>query len=434
MKKNLLLFCLLCIGAASFAQVDVTFRVDMTGVAVSAAGVHVAGDLNGWNTSGTPLTNVGNNVYTATVSLAPGSDIGYKFLNGNAWGTEEVPPATCSVGGNNRIFTVPAAAVSLDIVPFNGCAANISTRQVTFKVDMTGVMVSAAGVHVAGNFQGWNPGATAMTAAGNNIYTATVQVLSTITTLQYKFLNGNAWGTDEDPPTACQNSGNNRFFEFTGTAPVTLNDVFNGCTVVAPTKPVKFSVDMTGQTVSANGIHVAGDFQGWNPGATAMTKVSGNIYAVTVEVPVSTAAIEYKYVNGNAWGTEEDPPAACQNAGNNRAATLATGQNLTILPTYVFGSCSITLGTAATFEPKLFTVSPNLTADFALIRLELANSTDVQLTVTDILGKTFLSEPMRTGGGLVEKELSVGTWPSGIYLIHISGAEGQAVRRLMVRK
>ena len=34
---------------------------------------------------------------------------------------------------------------------------------------------------------------------------------------------------------------------------------------------VTLTVDMSNQTVSPDGVHVAGSFQGWDPGATPMT-------------------------------------------------------------------------------------------------------------------------------------------------------------------
>jgi Secretion system C-terminal sorting domain len=243
------LFTLLC-GQLSAQDVNVTFRVDMTGLTVSANGVHVAGDLNGWNTTGTPLTKEGNtNIYSATVALAPGRDIQYKYLNGNAWGTEEAPPLTCAVGGNNRIFTVPAAGGALDVVPFNGCAATAGTKAVTFRVDMSGQTVSGNGVHVAGNFNGWNPGSTQMAAIGGGVYEYTGQVQNTILTLQYKYINGNSWGNDEDPPNDCQyGTENNRFFDLIPvTAAVTLPAyTFGSCATISGTQqalqPVLFDL------------------------------------------------------------------------------------------------------------------------------------------------------------------------------------------------
>ena len=53
----------------------------------------------------------------------------------------------------------------------------------------------------------------------------------------------------------------------------------------AQTRKVKFRVDMTGQTVSSNGVHVAGGFLGWSPSTTALTQEgTSNIYSVVATV------------------------------------------------------------------------------------------------------------------------------------------------------
>ena len=275
--KQFITFLLLLVATAmvNAQNVDVTFQVDMNGQAVSPDGVHVAGDLNGWSTDMTPLTDVGNGIYAATVSLQTGADIQFKFLNGNAWGTEEVPPLTCAVNGNNRVFTTPLEDVTLTPIPFGGCAADAATKMITFSVDMSGQTVSDNGVYVAGNFQGWSPGSTRMTNVGNNIFEATVAVLNSITVVQYKFLNGNDWGTEEDPPAGCENLDNNRAAVATGTEDIVLPvQTFAGCENPIPTKDVTFQVEMTGFDVSPNGVHLAGNVQGWDPAGTVqMTTV-----------------------------------------------------------------------------------------------------------------------------------------------------------------
>ena len=48
---------------------------------------------------------------------------------------------------------------------------------------------------------------------------------------------------------------------------------------------VTFKVNMILQTVSANGVHVAGNFQGWNPATSALTDADGDgIYETTINV------------------------------------------------------------------------------------------------------------------------------------------------------
>lgn len=77
-------------------------------------------------------------------------------------------------------------------------------------------------------------------------------------------------------------------------------------TLSVSAKKVKFAVDMTGQIISAFGIHVVGDFQvaagyalDWDPSLTAMTQEgSTNIYSVIVDIP-AFAKYEYRFINGN---------------------------------------------------------------------------------------------------------------------------------------
>ncbi len=80
-------------------------------------------------------------------------------------------------------------------------------------------------------------------------------------------------------------------------------------------KKVKFAVDMTGQTISAFGIHVVGDFQvlagypaDWDYGGTTLTQEgTTNIYSVIVNIP-AFRKYEFKFVNGDqGYETEYVP-------------------------------------------------------------------------------------------------------------------------------
>jgi hypothetical protein len=112
----------------------------------------------------------------------------------------------------------------------------------------------------------------------------------------------------------------------------------------AQTRKVKFSVDMTGQTVSSNGVHVAGNFQNWKPGNTAMTQVgSSNIYTVIDNVD-ENSVVEFKFINGNDWPDGESIPSFSQkgnsvNGGNNgnRWAFVGAGSDTLDLGAIVFG-------------------------------------------------------------------------------------------------
>lgn len=105
---------------------------------------------------------------------------------------------------------------------------------------------------------------------------------------------------------------------------------------------VTFRVDMTGVTVSSNGVHVAGSFQSpaWQPGATAMTQVgSTNIYAVTVSIP--TGVYEYKFLNDNNWpGAETVPTVAQVDLGNGNSNRWVDIKSDTTLPAIMFSGAA----------------------------------------------------------------------------------------------
>lgn len=71
-------------------------------------------------------------------------------------------------------------------------------------------------------------------------------------------------------------------------------------------KKVKFAVDMTGQTISAFGVHIIGDFQeaagyplNFDPAATPLTQEGAtDIYSIIVDIPAFNK-YEYLFVNGN---------------------------------------------------------------------------------------------------------------------------------------
>ncbi|HET9824019.1 MAG TPA: gliding motility-associated C-terminal domain-containing protein [Chitinophagaceae bacterium] len=82
---------------------------------------------------------------------------------------------------------------------------------------------------------------------------------------------------------------------------------------------ITFSVDMSGQTITAQGVHIAGQFalvnaisitQDWQPGApgSQLTLVSGSTYSIQVVFPSSAAGkkLEFEFVRSDIWFGSED--------------------------------------------------------------------------------------------------------------------------------
>lgn len=114
-------------------------------------------------------------------------------------------------------------------------------------------------------------------------------------------------------------------------------------------KIVKFSVNMTGQTINPNGVHVSGDFQiaagyasNWDSESTLMTK-EGNteIYSVVVNIP-AFRKYEYKFVNGDQFYEVEVVPEKSRvgfDFIDNRWIYIDSLNNdTTILPAYIFAA------------------------------------------------------------------------------------------------
>jgi hypothetical protein len=117
---------------------------------------------------------------------------------------------------------------------------------------------------------------------------------------------------------------------------------------------VTFNVDMTGSTVDANGVHMAGNFNdvnydgtaenaayvNWNPSAIALADQGNGIWSVTLNLVAER--YEFKFINGNDWPMVEDVPAACQvevNGNDNRFWSIS-GLNATESMTVCYESCA----------------------------------------------------------------------------------------------
>jgi hypothetical protein len=315
------LFAMLASYAA--AQTAVTLQVDMNQQTVSPDGVHVAGSFQGWDPTATPLNDLDmDGIWEVTLDLVSGMHE-YKFINGMSWDfVEDVPPA-CQVevaGNDNRFIVIAEEETELSsLVCYESCAACGMTT-VRMRVDMNiEDAISPAGVHIAGNFQGWDASATALSDANEDgVWEAMISFVADSIAdgqLIYKFINGNAWSNpNEDLAGAdCAGEDGNRVHPFTDLNMVLFGDsatnaapCFNSCgTCMTPTM-VTFQVDMnTQESVSVNGVHIAGSFQGWSPSANPLNDDDGDGIWEAV-LPVAPGDIQFKFVNGNDWSGNGD--------------------------------------------------------------------------------------------------------------------------------
>jgi hypothetical protein len=366
MKKFYLFALSAALCSSAIAQVNVTFEVDMNGTTVSPNGVHLAGNFNDPNYDGTPENAAYTNwspssialddsdmdgVYSTTLQLVD-SRYEFKFVNDNDWpGAEDVPP-TCQVevaGNDNREMWVAGSDMTYHVV-FGSCGP-AGTKTIRFRVDMTmEPAISPDGIHVAGQFQGWDPAGSELKEKAAGIYEGyftfdpVAAGIPNGTDIEFKYINGDDWTEnsiiENMAGESCGLSNENRLEIVTETNTVLPVYCFNACSpCVAPTL-VTFQVDMSLETVSPNGVHVAGNFQGWSPGDPnyEMTDDNAdNIYELTT--PVQPGTYSYKFINGNDWsGADNDNeslPAEC-NVGGNRELVVGT-EAITV--TYCYNQC-----------------------------------------------------------------------------------------------
>jgi len=353
-------------------MVNLTLQVDLGITPASSQGVHVAGTFNGWSTTATPMTLTSGSVYSVTIAVSENTTYEYVFINGDTWADAEVVPAGCGVpngtGGYNRQVIVGNTPVTVPVVCFSRCEACPPQVQVTFRVDMSLQTVAPEGVHIAGSFQGWDPGASPMTQTVNNIWESTFMLYQG-ETYQYKFINGNTWAGEETVPAACGvpngSGGYNREVTVGNNLMILPAVCFSSCDPCPVPYIVTFRVDMSQQTVSPDGVHIAGSFQGWAPGATPMIDAGTGIFTYTTQI-LPGEEVQYKYINGNTWAGEETVPEACGTpngtGGFNRYFTMTAAD--TLLGLVCFSECGPCQG--STFVDVVFyvdmsqqTVSPD---------------------------------------------------------------------------
>jgi hypothetical protein len=407
----------------------VVFNVDMTGQTVSADGVHLAGNFQGWNPSSTLMQPMGSNRYSCSVDLQSGTLAEYKYINGTTWGQVEEVPASCGLlPDGNRYYTVPNAnIISLPNVAFSACGPFASNVYVTFNVDMTGQTISPEGVHIAGNFQGWNPSATLMTPLSGNIYTYT-HALMPGTQAAYRFVNGATWNQGEGVPEACSlPGGNSRYITVPGASAQLPDVLFGTCESKAPALVnVTFNVNMNNMNISTDGIHFASDFQDWNPGTNLMTHTTVTNYKFEVALPAGSYH-EYKFINGNHWGVDEHVPAACSQ-GNNRYIHVPDVD--TVLTQVIFGSCEFTTSVNEPIDVTGNTLRlfPNPNRG----KLEInSNSNISSIEVYDFYGKRIYAESKFNQQ--TSKELDLAGYPKGIYFIKVYNGANIQTGKIMIQ-
>ena len=331
---------------------DVTFNVNMENETLSAEGLFLAGGTMFGFPGDYPMTDPdGDNVYSITATVPDGYTGDYTFVNGpDWWAKEDISGQDCAVEpySDRRLTNITEDTVINTCFGFcttdGTCGTPEPTAMVTFQVNMTSYAGTYGSVNLNGSFNGWCGECNPMEDAnGDGIYDLTIDL--PIDTIEYKF-TVDGWNDQETfaEGTSCTSTVDG----YTNRSLIVAGDVvldavcWNSCDVdceAASTDEysVTFRVDMSQETTNPIGMFIAGSFQGWAEGATAMSDEDGDDIWEYTATFVEGETLEYKYINGPNWGLDEAIPAECA-SNNNRVHTVGSAD--AILDAVCFASCA----------------------------------------------------------------------------------------------
>jgi alpha-amylase len=307
-------------------------------------------------------------------------------------------------------------------------AATVSYgKKVKFAVDMTGQVINATGMHISGDFQDeagypadWESNTTSLIQEGStDIYSIVVDIPA-FAKYEYKFCNGDQFYDAEFVPEQSRvgyNFNDNRWLYIDSLADDTT---FIGNMLFAGNAPagmllLRTLVDMSQVTVSGNGIHLAGSFQGWNPLSTMLYSFGSNVYEVISYVTAGT--YEYKFYNGNTTGDAETVPGVCS-VNSSRSVTVSAD---TILPASCFSGCTVcSPQSIAEKNTDHFNLYPNPCVQSACMQF-YANAVNRTVTISDASGRLVREYKNVSGNRML---ISRNELECGLYIINVV-TEGQ---------
>ena len=174
-------------------------------------------------------------------------------------------------------------------------------------------------------------------AADTNIYYATYNIPA-FQMYEYQFELGVAGYDIENIPVESQSLANGYrwlYVDSLSNDTLKLPAIYYSGNNSATDSMYRFKVSMANETLSTNGVHIAGNFQGNNPATSRMYSFGSGVYEYMAWLTPGTQ-VEYKFYNGNTTAASETVPTACATNGNRIIASVSNAQ---ILPTVCFSDC-----------------------------------------------------------------------------------------------
>jgi acyl-CoA thioesterase I len=274
-----------------------------------------------------------------------------------------------------------------------------SNVMVTFRVNMSEAYPTN-GVYIGSDWAGWDLSKFQLLTDNNNdsIFELTVY-LPAGESYNYRYTRGNAnWSNFESMTgTPCGSGSSYADRNIVVPQSNTILGVvcFNSCADCGSTErtDLNLSVDMTGTSVSPNGLHVAGSFNNWLPNSLELKdENSDNIYTISIPV-IPNLDYEYKFLNGNTLADVEVVFGTCEFRSKRRV----TVQNEPLtMPVVKFGSCNAT--GAPVPDIKIACIGNSITEGGAG---NYFNSWSMQLR--DLLGNGYYTENLGVSGTTMSK-------------------------------
>ncbi|MBI1837588.1 MAG: T9SS type A sorting domain-containing protein [Flavobacteriia bacterium] len=316
-------------------------------------------------------------------------------------------------------------------------------KKVKFAVDMTDQIVNTTGVHIAGDFQtiagfaggDWVSNSTLLSQELNNpnIYSIVVD-LPAFAKYEYKFINGDQFYETEFVPIESRvgyNFNDNRWLYVDS---LSNDTTFVGAIRFSQNTPIgmnliRFKVNLSNEIVASNGIHLEGNFQGWNTISTRMYSFQDQVYEYIAYQDTFITDCTYKFINGNTMNDEEIIPSACSVFGNRSVIY----DKDTVLATVCFSACENCINTSNLSELKSISSSTIYPNPFETSALLVFNDSELehQIQIYNSAGicvRTYSS--IKTESVSIEK----GNLDSGIYFISInSSAKNTHTQKLSIQ-
>ena len=312
---------LTALNEAGDCTIPLNLSVDVHPVPTTPQEVHLLYRVNGGQEVAIPMEPHGvPNWWDVSVNVPEGASVSWRFQHGEeASGLEDVP-AECGLdlglGFLERQVAMGAIPITVPRVCFGECSeCTYPPQQVTLRVDLDGQPPHPDGVHIAGDFQGWDPAATVMQPEGGGIFSHTLTI-GVGETILYKFINGAAWGGLEEvdlEPCGVPNGigGWNRQLTITPGMGILPALCFEQCAPCeAPPNHIltTFSVDMSLETEHPDGLYLE-----WNhPDSSwvSMDYGSNGVWTAVAQ-PLEGEAVEFRFRNG---AEAEQLPSGCGGA------------------------------------------------------------------------------------------------------------------------